>query len=157
MLLQTILNQMNSIYSRCIVFANICMLTIPFFLIRRHHYNYNTRRLHKFDKRITPNIRTVPCLDLILLFIAHAIKRCYSPPSPPTGNKAIQCCQLLAKHFHLGLHCELFLTKKQQSAQTLQLLNSSIELSCDGVFSVTCSEGSAAEMTGDSNMSRLSM
>jgi hypothetical protein len=138
----------NSIYSQCIGFANICMLTILFFLIRRHHYN--TKRLHKFDKRITPNIRTVACLDLMLLFIAHAIKRCYSPPSFPIPvTEAIHSCQLPAKHFHLGLHCVLFLT--------LQLLNSSIELGCDGVLSVTCSEGNAAEMTGDSNMSRLSM
>jgi hypothetical protein len=122
---------MNSIYSQCFVFANICMLTIPFFLIRRHHYN--TTPLHKFDKRITPNIRTVACLDLMLLFIAHAIKRCYSPPSFPIPATEPSSCQLPAKHFHSGPHCELFLTKKQQSAQTLQLLNSSIELGCDGV------------------------
>ena len=131
------------------------MLAILFFVILRHHYN--TKRLHKFEKRITPNIRTVACLDLImLLFIAHAIKRCYSPPSYPILATKPSSVVNYSRNISI-LHCELFLTKNQQSAQTLHLLNSSIELGCDGVLSVTCSEGSAAEMTGDSNMSRLSM
>lgn len=132
MLLQTIPNYMNSIYSQCFVCANICMLTTPFFLIRRYHYN--TTRLHEFDKRITPNIHTVACLDLMFLFIAHAIKMVlFSTFTSYTNNKAIQCCQLPAKHFHLGPYCELFLTIKRQSAQTLQMLNSSIRLGCNGV------------------------
>jgi hypothetical protein len=34
----------------------------------------NKLYIRKVDKRITPNIRTVACLDFMLLFIAHAIK-----------------------------------------------------------------------------------
>jgi hypothetical protein len=76
-----------------------CMLTIPFFLIRRHHHN--TIPLHKFDKKITPHVRTVACLDLMLLFIAHAIEKCYSSPSFPIPATEPSSCQLPAKHFHL--------------------------------------------------------
>jgi len=46
-------------------------------------------------------------------------KMVYSPPSYPILATDSSSYQLPAKHFHLGLHCELFLT--------LQLLNSSID------------------------------